>query len=312
MKLIFVTGARGAIGRQIVALARSRGYRVAGLGHGAWSGDDLPPIDTWINGDVSADNLSALMRAEGRPDIVIHLAGGSLVGNSILHPGEDFRRSVEGAQRLFEWLRISSAATRLVVASSAAVYGSGHAQPITEAAPYAPTSPYGTHKAMVEMLACSYARQYGLAVAIVRLFSVYGRGLRKQLIWEIGRRLSTGERLIKLDGTGGEQRDFVHISDAARILLAAAGHADASSPQFNGCSGQGINISSLVERFASRFTNIVAEFSGHVRAGDPAYLVGNPERSRKAGLATQMTLDEGMIDTLDWIAATSTLAPGTR
>lgn len=305
MTLLLVTGARGAIGRHVVALARSKGHRVVGLGHGSWSGDDLPPIDAWINGTVSIDNLSALARTEGVPDAVVHLAGGALVGSSIVHPGEDFRRSVEGAQHLLEWLRTDAPGARLVVASSAAVYGNGHSEPIVETAPYAPTSPYGTHKAMVEMLSCSYARQYGLSVAIVRLFSVYGRGLRKQLVWEIGKRLHEGERLIKLGGTGEEQRDFVHISDAARLLLAAADHADASSPLFNGCSDHGTSIAELAKLITARFADVSVEFSGQARTGDPTYLVGDPARARKAGLSARVALEKGIFDTLDWIASAS-------
>ncbi len=147
-----------------------------------------PPNAGWVNGSVDSDNLANIARTVGLPDAVIHLAGGSLVGPSIANPGEDFRRTVQAMQHLLEWLRLANPAARVVVASSAAVYGDGHMQPISETAAYAPTSPYGTHKAMAEMLCRSYGRQYGMQIALVRLFSVYGPGLRKQLIWDLGRR----------------------------------------------------------------------------------------------------------------------------
>lgn len=297
--LVLVTGARGAIGRHVVALARAAGSRVVGLGHGAWSGsDDLPAIDAWINGGVDADNLVALARQEGTPDVIVHLAGGSLVGASIRHPGEDFRRTVESAQRLLEWQRTDAPAARTVIASSAAVYGDGHAAPISETAPYAPTSPYGTHKAMVELLARSYARQFGLPIAIVRLFSVYGPGLHKQLVWELAGRLSAAERPLVLGGTGEEKRDFVHISDAAALLLAAADLAEPACPTFNGCSGRATSIAELARCVASRFGGAGVTFSGESRPGDPFYLVGDATHSRTRGLVADRPLAEGIAGTV--------------
>ncbi|MGD9920011.1 MAG: NAD-dependent epimerase/dehydratase family protein [Pseudorhodoplanes sp.] len=302
--LTFVTGARGAIGRHVVAEARSRGHRVAGVGHGSWTGDaELPAIDHWINGGIDGDNLSALARVVGEPNMIVHLAGGSLVGDSIQHPGEDFRRSVLSAQQLLEWLRTNAPTARLVIASSAAVYGNGHDGPILETAPFAPVSPYGTHKAIVEMMAAAYARQYGLSVAIIRLFSVYGPGLRKQLIWELTCRLLHGERAITLGGTGQEQRDFVYVRDGAVMLLDAAALADTTSPVFNGSSGRAISIRELVEMVAFRFAGARFGFTGEIRPGDPTILVGNEKRARAAGLNVTTPLEAGLARTLEWIEA---------
>jgi UDP-glucose 4-epimerase len=302
--LTLITGARGAIGRHVVALARARRHRVVGVGHGAWTGDaELPPIDYWINGGIDADNLSVLARAVGPPDTIVHLAGGSLVGASIAYPGEDFRRTVVSAQQLLEWSRANAPASRLVMASSAAVYGNGHARPIPETAAFSPASPYGTHKAMVEMMAEAYARQYGMAIATVRLFSVYGPGLRKQLIWELASRLLGGERGILLGGTGHERRDFVYIADAAAMLLDASDRAEASAPVFNGGTGRAISIEEIGEMFASRFEGATLGFSGESRPGDPKILVGDPAWASAAGLVATTALESGLGQTLDWIAA---------
>lgn len=302
--MIWVTGARGAIGREVVRAAQSRGWRVAGLGHGAWSGDnDLPPIHHWLTGDVDGDNLSALVRSSGPPDVIVHLAGGSAVGPSLSQPGEDFRRTVVSAQALFEWARTTAPDVRIALASTAAVYGAGHAQPIAETAPIAPMSPYGAHKAMVEMLARSTAMAFGLRIAIVRLFSVYGPGLRKQIVWDLATRLVSGERRIVLSGTGEEQRDFVEIGDAAAMLLAAADLADRSVPTLNGTSGRGTRIADLAARMAMRFDGADIKFSGERRAGDPVMLVGDATRTRGAGLSADTSLDVGLGRTLDWIEA---------
>lgn len=302
MALVMVTGARGAIGRHVVARALLRGHRVSGLGHGAWSAQSgLPAIDAWINGGVDGDNLAALARQAGPPEIVIHLAGGSLVGASVAHPGEDFRRTVETSQRLLEWLRNEAPAARLVIASSAAVYGDGHASPIAEQAAFAPTSPYGTHKAMMEMLCGSYCRQYGLKAAVLRLFSVYGPGLGKQLVWDLASRMAAGERTIELGGTGSEQRDFLFIEDAADMLLDAASLTSETPPVLNGCSGTATAISEVAALVASQFGSVRFTFNGRNRPGDPRYLVGDAAKSRAAGLTAPVGLAEGIERTVGWV-----------
>lgn len=302
MALILITGARGAIGRGTVALAKARGHTVIGLGHGAWSGDSgLPPIDRWFNGEIDSDNLDALAHASGTPDIIIHLAGGSLVGPSISHPGEDFRRTVESSQRLLLWMRASAPAARLVVASSAAIYGDGHTGPIPEIAAASPTSPYGTHKAIMEMLCRSFARDFGLNIALLRLFSVYGQGLRKQLIWDLAARLHRRESPIVLGGTGEETRDFLYVDDAAAMLLDAAGQADQTAPAFNGCSGQATRIAALTGAVARAFSTGAPAFSGQSRQGDPVHLVGDARRSQAAGLIAATGLEEGLVRTIRWI-----------
>jgi UDP-glucose 4-epimerase len=300
--LILVTGARGAIGRRVVSLAHAQGHKVVGLGHGAWvPNGDLPPNAGWINGSINNDNLVALGQSIGLPDVVIHLAGGSLVGPSIANPGEDFRRTVQGMQSLLEWLRLANPVARVVVASSAAVYGDGHHQPIPETAAYAATSPYGTHKAMAEMLCRSYGRQYGTKIALVRLFSVYGPGLRKQLVWDLGCRLASGERKIELGGNGQEQRDFVFIDDAADILLSAVAHSASTVPVFNGCSGRAVSIAEVAGMMAARTPDVSLNFSRQSRTGDPIYLVGDAVRSQSASLKTRTSLEDGIGRTMAWI-----------
>jgi UDP-glucose 4-epimerase len=305
-KKIIVTGGRGAIGRHIVSLAKSQGYFVMGLGHGAWSGDGgLPEIDCWLNGDITYENLNALSQLVGSPDAIIHLAGGSHVGASITQPSEDFQRTVGAARALFDWVRNISPTTKIVIASSAAVYGAGHDGPIDEGTGYAPASPYGTHKAMVEVMARGYARQFELPMAILRIFSAYGPELRKQLIWEMTNRLIRGERKITLGGTGNERRDFISLADTAGMLLRAIDLADGDSPVINCCSGEATAIREVVGLIASQFDEVDFAFSGDVRVGDPVNLVGDAKLARSVGLFAPTDFKSGLLETVQWIKSNS-------
>lgn len=104
-RLIVVTGAGGSIGREVVGAIAAQGWRAVGVGHGAAA--DLP-LAGWINGEVTSENLNVLVADHGRPDGVIHLAGGSSVGPSLAAPVEDFTRTVDTAVRLLEWIRQAS------------------------------------------------------------------------------------------------------------------------------------------------------------------------------------------------------------
>jgi UDP-glucose 4-epimerase len=303
-RLVIVTGARGAIGRHVVRqLTHAGDHRVLGLGHGAR--DATVETSDWINGTIDAANLSALANKWGRPDAIIHLAGGSAVGPSLISPMEDFERTTETGVRLLEWTRISAPDAALVFASSAAVYGASHTDPIPESSRRTPCSPYGFHKAMMEMAAQSWATSFGVKVAIVRLFSVYGPDLRKQLIYEQVRKLLSGTQRILLGGTGEEARDWLYIADAARLLIDAIQLADVSAPVVNGCTGRGTTVAETIAALAAAArADVEVQFSGISRSGDPNYLVGDPSQLAKAGFCAATALSDGLRDTLEWAQTT--------
>ena len=106
---------------------------------------------------------------------------------------------------------------RLLLVSSAAVYGDPERLPVSEDAPLAPISPYGRHRAEAEEVAL----QSGAPVVIARVFSAYGEGLRRQVLWDVAQRALVGGP-VELSGTGEETRDFVHARDVAAAISAIA------------------------------------------------------------------------------------------
>jgi UDP-glucose 4-epimerase len=300
---VLITGARGFIGRHVARFFAEEGHVVAGLGHGAWleSAHRQWGVAEWRNGEISHANLGALSSAVGTPDVVIHLAGGSAVGPSFAQPAEDFHRSVAAASQLAEWMRLRAPAARLVMASSAAVYGAGHQLPIAETAHCAPYSPYGFHKRMAELALESYARNFGLRVAIVRLFSVYGPGLRKQLLWDACTRLAQGAELLQLGGSGEELRDWLHVDDVARLMQWAAARASKEAEVFNGGTGVATAVRDIAQRLCAAWGGDCAlAFSGNARPGDPQRLVADVSRLRAAGFAPARPWQQGIDDYVAW------------
>ena len=163
----------------------------------------------------------------GEPDVIVHCAGSGSVGFSMTHPYQDFQRTVATTLAVLEYARLYAPRARVAYPSSAGVYGEVQKLPIAETDPLSPASPYGVHKRFAEELCASYAQHFGIAVAVVRLFSVYGAGLRKQLLWDASQKIMRGEN--RFFGTGEEIRDWLHVEDAASLLIAAAGHASAQA-----------------------------------------------------------------------------------
>ena len=294
-KTALVTGAAGAIGHHVVRTLVRRGWRVIGIGHGN-PASDLQLAD-WVSGEIEATNLDRLTRQE-RPFAVLHLAGGSSVGPSISSPEEDFRRTVETTKRLIEWIRVATPDTALVQSSTAAVYGHAELVPIRESEPKRPVSPYGQHKLLTEQIVAGAAREFNLNVVNLRLFSVYGPGLRKQLVWELCTRLARGTRELRLAGTGLESRDWLHIEDAAAMLVDAISLAAPYAPVFNGCTGIGTSVSDVGRAVLTGFgVEAKLTFSGERRAGDPLHLVGDPAAARAAGLSAQIPVLSGLVAT---------------
>ena len=302
--IVWITGAIGFIGRHLARALADAGHAVHGVGHGALDNPDRQRLglQTWLNGEVDAANLIALAAGSGLPSTIFHLAGGSSVGLSIAQPFEDFSRSVASTARLLEWLRVSAPQCRLIAASSAAVYGADHDGAISEGAELAPLSPYGRHKLMMEQLCLSYAASFGVRSTVMRLFSVYGTNLRKQLLWDICARLQKGERELVLEGTGAEVRDWTDVRDVVRLFAKINDYPQRETFDIiNGGSGRGASVGEIAGMLVENWGGKVSvRYSGRVRAGDPFSLLADDARLRRLPFDWQIPIARGLGDYVKW------------
>lgn len=304
MGYAWITGAHGFIGRYLARYLQAKGYQVAGIGHGAWPEAEQWGLSCWLNGEISASNLGQMRRSLGRPDVVFHLAGGSSVGAAIAHPHEDFTRTVVSTAELVESLRQHSPDTHLVAVSSAAVYGSSHSGCIPEDARLTPFSPYGAHKLMMEELCRSYAANFGLLVALPRLFSVYGAGLKKQLLWDLCGKLAAGGD-ITLGGSGDELRDWIDVRDVVQALEQTGQLASAQAPAINLASGCATSVREVAAMVLNHWEGAGigsrnVTFSGRSRPGDPFSLVAGVSKMRASGIDNHIPVAQGVAEYVSW------------
>jgi UDP-glucose 4-epimerase len=301
---VLVTGAGGFIGRHAVSAFARAGWRTAGLSNGpaGQDGQDLHAPDVWVAGKVKREGLSRAAASLGAPRLIIHAAGGSSVGASLADPARDFDRTVGSVAETLAFMTAEAPDARLIFLSSAAVYGQAGRSPLAEDAPTAPVSPYGRHKRAAEELIEAWAGTHGLDAVIVRFFSVYGPGIRKQIFWDLAGKLAADPPSLELGGTGEEARDFLHVEDAVRFLgRLACAPRQGGVLTVNGGGGRATTVREAAEALAramDRRTRI--GFSGQVRSGDPSSLVADPTLARSLGLEPQVELEPGLESFAAW------------
>ncbi len=283
-----VTGANGFLGGYIADALAGAGHEVARAGR--------PEVE------VPSPELARLVR-ERPPGLVVHCAGPASVAGSMEDPHRDFEGSVVVLSDLLELLRALPDPPRTLLLSSAAVYGEPRSLPIGEDAEPAPLSPYGFHRLACEVIAHEYHEIYGLPTAAMRIFSAYGEGLRRQILWDVCRRL-LDEGEAELFGTGEESRDFVHASDVARAALAIADGGAFEGEHYNVASGRETTVAELAGLLA-RTLGLdpgVITFSGKRRAGDPANWRADIARVAALGFEPRVPIEDGATAYARWAA----------
>ncbi len=281
--IAMVTGAAGFIGRHVLRALVADGYDAVGVGRGT------------EHERLTREKLSPLSAGLS---LVVFCAGGSAVGQSHEAPLADFEKTVPPLAELLELMRTHSPTARLVLLSSGAVYGDAGHFPTSEDMPARPISPYGFHKRISEELCLSWARNYGVRAAVVRLFSVYGPGLRKQLLWDACNKARAGEHQFL--GTGREVRDWLHIDDAVALILAVARVASAEVPIFNGGTSVPTPVAAVVAQVFDALRVRGFEFVGAGRPGDPPQYLADITRARSLGWHPKMDVQQGVAEYVRW------------
>ncbi len=299
---VLITGAAGFLGRYIARQFGSAGWRVVGVDTAPADSVYLRPGATYHQLPLPDPAFAELLAAE-RPSTCVHCAGRASVPLSMESPDLDFRGNTVLTFDVLDALRRHVPGCRFLLLSSAAVYGNPISLPVLETQPIAPLSPYGFHKRQCELLCEEFARVFGLHTTTVRIFSAYGPGLRRQVIWDICERVLRGGKLT-LRGTGNESRDFIHAADVARALELLARLSPGKAEIYNLATGREVTIRELaneVTAFLRPETEVV--FDGTVRAGDPLNWRADVSKISALGFTPAISLEQGIRTVATWTSA---------
>jgi UDP-glucose 4-epimerase len=295
-----VVGGAGFIGSRLVRILCDRGVETTVI-------DDLSSgFDVQVNGaelivaDVRQAGLEQILR-EREIDAIFHLANGAYVPPSLQWPIDDLERNTVTTLAVLEAVRRLDKPPVIVYASSAAVYGDAQHMPMGEEHPIEPKSPYGVSKFASEQYVRLYANLYATPSLSARLFSVYGPGQRKQVVFDLMSRAFGGELPLTVLGSPDVSRDFVFVEDAARAFVTLASAAPAHGEAYNIASGTPTTLAVLVSTLLSvGGLDVPVRFTGQVRPGDPLHWEGDPERARRLGVACDTSLADGIRRTVEW------------
>ena len=246
---VAVTGGGGFIGSALLRLLDHLGIPASTLLGPPGVPVRSPPASVRSHTGDLADG-QAVPGAVAGASVVVHLAGPPSVAASFHDPVGYLRAHVEGTANVVEAAH-QAGVRRLVVVSSAEVYGRPRSCPVAEDAATAPRSPYGAAKVGAEAVAGAAARSGALdQVVVVRPFSVYGTGMADwSLIGSLAQQAQRGGPLEVRDPR--PVRDYVHVDDVAAALVAAARvPLRGNLATFNLCSGVGRSAGGLRDDLA--------------------------------------------------------------
>jgi len=298
-----VTGGAGFVGSHVVAGLIAQGTRVRVLDNLS-TGQELNLSDShveFVAGDIrDPEVLSGAMQGVRW---VFHQAAMVSVPASMDDPLGCYEVNLQGTLRVL-WAAYQAGVQRVVVASSAAVYGEASV-PVEEESPKRPLSPYASSKLAMEQAAQLFTRAYGLPTVCLRYFNAYGPRQRPDSPYAavipafIGAMLEG--RPATIHGEGDQSRDFVYIGDVVRANLLAAERPEATGGVFNIGSGVSVTILELAGFLQGLFPQAPAPIHGPSREGDIRFSKAVMDRAAQAlGYRPEVGMLEGLRSTVEW------------
>lgn len=297
---VLLTGASGFVGRRLARALAGAGHRVAGTY--IRERPELPELDLH-EADLRDRAALAAVVSRCRPEVVVHLAGLSHVGESWRRIPDSFQINVLGTENLLR----AAPGIRTVFASSAEVYGvvPEDEQPIPEARPAAPLTPYGLSKAAAEQLALRDG------AVIVRAFNVVGPGQSPEFaLPSFARRLAAiraGRQPATLRvGNLEARRDFVHVDDAVEAYLVLVG-SGREGEIFNLGSGRARSLREALDlTIAASGLEVRVETDPELlRPADVPLLAADSRRLQALGWRPRRSLEQAVGDLWAETAAAS-------
>ncbi len=299
---VLVTGGAGFIGSHVAEAYAAAGHEVVVVDDfSTGRAENVPAHIRVYRADIRSARLAEIFAGE-RPDVVSHHAAQISVNASVRDPRHDAEVNVLGSLNVVHCCLRYGVRRLIYISSGGAAVGEPRYLPVDEQHPVDPLSPYGVSKHTVEHYLYLYRQMGGLDYVILRYPNVYGP--RQDPLGEAGVvAIFTGQMLrgeqVRINGSGEQERDFVHVADLARANLLAL--AAPAGEMYNTGTGVGTSVNEIFR--------LLADATGYTREpvhGPP--LPGEVFRiyldSRKAerdlGWRPEIGLKDGLRQTVEW------------
>jgi UDP-glucose 4-epimerase len=309
MNKVFVTGACGFIGSNLVDRLLKDGYKVVGwdnrsTGRIEFLNDALNnPNFTLIEGDNL--NVSALSESMIGCDVVFHLAANADVRFGLNHPSKDLNQNTIATFNVLQAMK-ERGIKKIIFSSTGSVYGESKKIPTPENDEFPiQTSLYGASKVACEALIQAYSEGYGFESYIFRFVSILGERYTHGHIFDFYKQLIEHPEYLNVLGDGTQRKSYLYVQDCVDAML----HVLSLKPEtkvniYNLGTNEYVQVNDSV-RFILEHLNLKPEirYSGGNKGwiGDNPFIFLDTAKIRNTGWNAKLTIKQGVISTLTWL-----------
>lgn len=299
---ILVTGGAGFIGSHIVELFQDQAEEIRVLDNlrSGFLHNIAPFKHTFIEGSIM--DKAILRKAMKGVDYVFHLAAMISVPESMSAPEECVQLNTIGTLNVLD-AAAKAGVRKLVLSTSAAIYGDNPVVPKREEMAPEPKSPYAVTKLDAEYYCGMYTREHGLPTACLRYFNVFGPRQNPKSQYAAAVPIFIEKALrnetLTIFGDGGQTRDFIFVKDIARANAFFATQSDATGVH-NVAYGGTITINELAEKIIRLTGSRSPIVHAPMRAGDVRHSYAAVEKLQATGFKPEFNFESGMAQTIDF------------
>jgi UDP-glucose 4-epimerase len=306
----FVTGGAGFIGSTVVDRLLARGDEVVAYdnlstGRREFLRDALANRRfALVEGDVlDGAGMGSAMRGS---DLVFHFAANADVRFGTEHPERDLQQNTVATFRVLEAMR-GNGIKRLAFSSTGSVYGEPTTFPTPEDAPFpVQTSLYGASKLACEGLISAYCEGFGFSAWIFRFVSILGERYTHGHVFDFYQRLRTDPRRLHVLGNGGQRKSYLYVQDCVDAIFTALERVEGKAAIFNLGTDEYCTVNDSI-RWITGALGMAPELSyaGGERGwiGDSPFIFLDCARVRGLGWTPKLSIQQGILRTLDYLRA---------
>jgi len=309
MNKVFITGACGFIGSNLVDRLLKDGYKVVGwdnrsTGRIEFLNDALNnPNFTLIEGDNL--NVSALSEAMIGCDVVFHLAANADVRFGLNHPSKDLNQNTIATFNVLTAMK-ERGIKKIIFSSTGSVYGESTVIPTPENAAFPiQTSLYGASKVACESMIQAYSEGYGFESYIFRFVSILGERYTHGHIFDFYKQLIEHPEYLNVLGDGTQRKSYLYVQDCVDAMLHVLSlKSETKVNIYNLGTNEYVQVNDSV-RFILEHLNLKPEirYSGGNKGwiGDNPFIFLDTAKIRNTGWNPKLTIKQGVISTLTWL-----------
>jgi len=293
-KNILITGAYGFIARYLSSIILEKKFNLYGIGNSRYklTKENKFKYKKLLNKKINYNNLKKNFRDL---DIIIHCAGAGTVRST---NKEHLSKNYSTTKSLINFCKNIKEKPKIIFLSSYSVYGENHHKPIKEYFRTFPKSSYAKTKKKSEDALLELKKSHKIKIKILRLASIYGNGLEKQLFFDVCKKVQNNYG--DFYGTGNEIRDWLHVSDLGNLILKIINTDEDKNTIINCGSGKGQKVKIAINKIKRAFKSKVNIHFTKKGNNHPKFLVVNNNLAKTYNWKPKINLNRGIVQYINW------------